>query len=391
MSGMRQSELARKVGISASYLNLIEHNRRRIGGKLLVDIAQVLRVEPSLLSEGAEAATIAVLREAAENMTGVEPELDRIDEFAGRFPGWAELVAVSQKRIDDLERVVATLTDRLTHDSHLASSMHELLTMVTAIRSTAGILAETDEIEPEWRNRFQRNLNEDSKRLAESTEQLVSYLDGAGSVGAILTSPMEEVEAMLAELDPAALKVETGAVDFEAIVEGQPILTSQASRDMAVQALRQLRADALDMPEAEFAQALSDLGFDLPEIARRFRVSMAAVFRRLALLSDKMLSQPVGLVVCDGSGTLMFRKPIEGFPVPRFSAVSPKWPLFQALNRPLQPIHKVVVADDRDAGRFDCYAIAETVGSVRFNEDPLYHSFMLVVPVEGGVVPASGA
>jgi len=39
MIGLRQADLAREVDISASYLNLIEHNRRRIGGKLLVDIA----------------------------------------------------------------------------------------------------------------------------------------------------------------------------------------------------------------------------------------------------------------------------------------------------------------------------------------------------------------
>lgn len=183
MAGMRQSELAREVGISASYLNLIEHNRRRIGGKLLVDIAQVLGVEPSILSEGAEAAMIATLREAAAGAGRAQPELDRIDEFAGRFPGWAELAVENHRRIASLERVAATLTDRLTHDPHLATSMHEVLTMVTAIRSTASILAETQEIEPEWEKRFQRNLNEDSRRLAESTQQLVSYLDGAGDVG----------------------------------------------------------------------------------------------------------------------------------------------------------------------------------------------------------------
>lgn len=61
MQGMRQAELAQKAGISASYLNLIEHNRRRIGGKLLLSLAEVLGVEPSILSEGAEAAMLATL------------------------------------------------------------------------------------------------------------------------------------------------------------------------------------------------------------------------------------------------------------------------------------------------------------------------------------------
>lgn len=386
MSGMRQSELARAVGISASYLNLIEHNRRRIGGKLLVDIAQVLGVETSLLSEGAEAAMIATLREAAAGTGTAQPELERIDEFAGRFPGWAELVVESHRRIASLERVAATLTDRLTHDPHLATSMHEVLTMVTAIRSTASILAETQEIEPEWEKRFQRNLNEDSRRLAESTQQLVTYLDGAGDVGASLTSPMEEVEAMLAAHHYHFPQFEDGEAeagfDLGEFVAQQPQLTSQGARELAVTALRRLRADARAMPREELSQALARHGMDFTVIMQHFEVSMAMVFRRLAILSDTLLPQSLGLVMCDGSGTLMLRKPVEGFPVPRFSAACPKWPLFQALNRPLRPLRQEVTVTGRHARAFECFAVTEAIGPAAFNEDPLYHSYMLVVPKE---------
>ena len=59
IAGLRQADLARQVGISASYLNLIEHNRRKIGGKLLLEIARALKVEPQVILEGAEAALIA--------------------------------------------------------------------------------------------------------------------------------------------------------------------------------------------------------------------------------------------------------------------------------------------------------------------------------------------
>ena len=38
---LKQAAVAEAVGISPSYLNLIEHNRRRIGGKLLNDLAAV--------------------------------------------------------------------------------------------------------------------------------------------------------------------------------------------------------------------------------------------------------------------------------------------------------------------------------------------------------------
>ena len=112
MAGLKQAELAQQSGISASYLNLIEHNRRRIGGKLLLNIAHALGVEPQALTEGAEAALIATLREAAEDAALTGPESDRADEFAGRFPGWAKVLASSQRRIAALEQTVEALSDR---------------------------------------------------------------------------------------------------------------------------------------------------------------------------------------------------------------------------------------------------------------------------------------
>ena len=52
-----------------------------------------------------------------------------------------------------------------------------MLSAVSAVRSTAEILAEPGEIAPEWRERFQRNLFADSERLAAGSEALVAYLD----------------------------------------------------------------------------------------------------------------------------------------------------------------------------------------------------------------------
>src|SRR5690554_32472 len=63
--GIAQGALASQAGISASYLNLIEHNRRRIGGRILLRLAAALEVDPQTLSQGSEAALIAALHEAA--------------------------------------------------------------------------------------------------------------------------------------------------------------------------------------------------------------------------------------------------------------------------------------------------------------------------------------
>ncbi|SFL39226.1 helix-turn-helix transcriptional regulator [Shimia haliotis] len=383
MAGMRQAELAKAVGISASYLNLIEHNRRRIGGKLLVDIAAELGVEASLLSEGAEAAVLASLGEAAADGAQAGAEIDRADEFAGRFPGWAALVAQQHRRIENLERTAVTLTDRLTHDPHLATSMHEMLTMVTAIRSTAGILAEPGEIEPEWQNRFHRNLNEDSQRLAESSQQLVAYLDGAGDAAASLTLPTEEVDAMLvAHGFRFDAQVRAQPEDIRSFASQQPELTSEASQDLAASVIRQLSEDARDLPEDKMAALLARHGTAPVDIANEARLPLTVVLRRLAAVSDALLPMACGLVMCDAAGTLMQRKAIDGFPLPRFSAACPKWPLFQALARPMQPLRQVVTVTGRDARSFECYAVAEPIGPLRVDESPLYHSYMLVIPLQ---------
>ncbi|MFZ1663291.1 MAG: helix-turn-helix transcriptional regulator, partial [Paracoccaceae bacterium] len=60
--GLKQSDLARTVGISSAYLNLIEHNRRRVGAELLQALADALKVEPATLAEGAEGAIFDALR-----------------------------------------------------------------------------------------------------------------------------------------------------------------------------------------------------------------------------------------------------------------------------------------------------------------------------------------
>ena len=381
ISGMRQAELARQVGISASYLNLIEHNRRRIGGKLLIDIAQVLGVEPSMLTEGAEAALIATLREAAADVSVTTAETDRADEFAGRFPGWAEVLALEHRRVASLERTVETLSDRLTHDPHLAASLHEVLSTAASIRSTASILAETGELETEWRDRFHRNLNEDSLRLADSSKSLVSYLDENDQGEDKRGAPREEAEAFLAAHNHYFPDLENGSADIEAVFEADGGLGAGAVRQIVREILVQYCQDAEALPLEEFARAIKNLGAEPLALAAEFSVSLPQVMRRLASVPETHLPGGVGLVVCDASGSILFRKAIGGFAMPRFGAPCPLWPLFLALNRPLVPVRRRIMQLGRSAAQYDCLALAWPQDGTEFLDDPLYYSIMLIQPV----------
>ena len=380
MLGIRQAELARKAGISASYLNLIEHNRRRIGGKLLVDLAQVLGVEPSMLTEGAEAALIAALREAAADAGPKVAELDRTDEFAGRFPGWAEVLASNHQRISRLERTVETLSDRLTHDPHLAASLHEVLSTAAAIRSTASILAETGELEPEWRDRFHNNLNEDSRRLAESSRALVNFLDESDSNAERRGVPQEEAEEFFLSNGYHFPDLEQGRSTAKALVAAAPQLVSDSARMIAQGALEQYQSDAQLMPLTEVTQIIQSQGLDPTALALRFNVALPVVLRRLGVLPVDVLGQDAGLVVCDASGSILFRKPVAGFALPRFGASCPLWPIYTALQRPDVPLRRNVIQQGRNALGFECLAVAWNHVPNSFERDPLYHAVMLILP-----------
>jgi predicted transcriptional regulator/DNA-binding XRE family transcriptional regulator len=380
MQGMRQAELAQKAGISASYLNLIEHNRRRIGGKLLLNLANALGVEPSILSEGAEAAMIATLGEALAADTNAAPVEETAATFAGRYPGWAELLARRHRRVMELERTVETLTDRLTHDPYLAAALHEVLSSVTAIRSTAGILAETPQLEPEWRDRFHRNINEDAARLAESAQGLVAYLDDGGEDAGGLASPQEELEAFLKEASYHFTPLEVGKrANITSLLQGAEMLQSTAGRGLAHRYLEHYADDSRDMPLSDMLEVLRELGPDPAAVARSFNVSLSRAMRRMAQLPPSPELPDIGLVSCDASGTLIFRKGIEGFSLPRFGAACPKWPLYHALSQPLVPIHQIVSQDPRDEQRFDAYAIAEPATPPSFGQMPLFHAHMLLI------------
>jgi hypothetical protein len=382
MAGQKQADLAKEIGISASYLNLIEHNRRRIGGKLLLNISAALGVEPTALTEGAEVALISTLREAADEAGLTGPEVTRADEFAGRFPGWADVLASTQRRIATLVRTIETLTDRLAHDPHLAASMHELLTTAAAIRSTASILADTKTLEPEWRDRFHVNIDQDSRRLADSAQALVGYLEADPETTPAASSPQEEVEAFLETHRFRFATLEAAGHDdsaIDALAQAAPELQSAAARHIARNVLHQVALDADALPITQLAAAVQEHGPDPMLLAQHCRQPIGRVLRRMAAMPELR----AGLLVCDRSGTVIFRKSVDGFSVPRFGACCPLWPLFSVLGHPGLVVRDRLEQLGRGHSEFDCIATSEVQSAPGYNMQPLVQSVMLILPAQG--------
>lgn len=377
--GMKQADVAKAVGISASYLNLIEHNRRSIGGKILTSIARALGCDVSTLSEGAEAGLLAALHEAAASGAA---EMERTEEFVGRFPGWASVLA---KRHDDAERLsheIVALKDRLSHDPHLSESLHEVLTAATAIRSTTSILAETEDLDPNWTRRFLTSLDAEGRRLADGAEALVRYLDGAPAE-ACSETPQDEVQALFAARGWHLAEIEEGASP-EAVVARAEELRTAAGRELAWAVIDRYARDARRLPLTHLMPHLDD---PPGALAERFGVSPEAVLRRLAFLPDR----DVGLIIADGAGAITFYRPLKGFPISRYQAGCPLWPLYLALTRPAQPLRAVIELPDTPAQRFLAEAIAVPQGPSEFGAPVVFETTMLLTPTADAANHAVGS
>ena len=381
--GLRQAELAASVGISPSYLNLIEHGRRRIAGKLLADLARALDIDPSSLGEGGDPGRLHGLRAAAAGAPVALrplPEVARAQDFLDRFPGWAALTASQGRRIEALEGRVAELAGRLSHDHDLAQVLHQVISGVTAIRAASGILAENPDLDRDWQVRFLGNIRSDSEGLAESSRALVRFLEAPARDAPLGPSPQEEVERWLEARDHHLPEVEAGEPLAGPLPEG-------AAGDLLHDWAGRYAADAAALPLGPFFAAAREAGHDPATLARRFDAPFSRVLRRLAVLPPGEGHPPLGLLISDASGTLIHARIPEGLAFPRAGGC-PLWPLFEALAQPGRPLRRFAALPGQGAPRFLCHAVAVLRETPDWDAAPLLEATMLVTPA--APVPEAG-
>ncbi len=380
--GLAQARVAKAIGISGSYLNLIEHNRRRIGGKLLNDLARALDIDATMLVDDMADAVLLPLKDAAAAFPETSVEDLRAEELVARFPGWAALIAAQRRRILQLEDRAEALSNRLAHDSQIANALHEVISTATAIRSTATILVETPELDKDWQSRFHSNIDGDAARLADSSQALLGFLDMEMEAGGQQVLPaMEQAEAELARTGFYIKEAESAVVPaFEDVTD---LATNAILQGWATSAAK----DAARLPLDQFTQAARALAYDPARLAARFSAPLDMVLRRLAHLPTDQDHPLMGLAVCDGAGVVTFQKPVLDFRLPRSGAACPLWPLYQALTQPMRPIRRVVRLPGGAHTPFECFAIAGPVGDMAFGAEPRITATMLVRPARALDVP----
>lgn len=390
-AGIAQGELARRAGISPSYLNLIERNKRPVAGGLLDRIAAGLGVERAELDGQAERRVVESLNEAVADsaVNGGLTHPGGTEELVGRHPGWAELVLKLYQGYREQSQVVLALADRLNRDPFLGESVHRMLTSVTSVRSAAEILEGADSLAPEDSRRFLSIIASDSARTAETAQALVGYFESA-QVRVRSATPMESVDAFVLESDNHFPGLEACASEFRAalapgqapeaaaaaILErgmgeengGQAIagrgeqrfecvrraagdfareavgdlvdnhtalLPTEEARGLAANALFAYVAGAVLMPYEAFLEAAEAARYNVDVLAQLFGVSYEQAAHRLATLRRPGAEGVrFAFMRSDPSGYVTKRLPLPDLPLPRYGTACPLWVVYVAFQSP---------------------------------------------------------
>lgn len=381
--GLSQAELARRTGLSAPYLNLIERNKRRATAAIMARIAEALGTEHSELDGEADRRLSEEIGEiVVDPVLGPAPvATGSAEELVGRDAGWAELIRRLYRAYRDQRQSVLALADRLNHDPFLGESVHRLLTHVTSIRSSAEILAGPVPLDPADRDRFLAIVASDSAKLSDAARSLLSFFDDASTRVRSATT-MEHVDAFIFEtnnyfgsLEMAAAEIRAGIHPGETphaaawrsvdgatddlgrvssnrgfpsvrrmvlpIVEGEiarivsnhPALPSAESRELARSALANYAAAAVLMPYDDFLGAARACRYDLDALCARYGVSYEQAAHRVATLR-KPGAEGIRFAYMrsDPSGFVTKRLPLTGLPLPRYGTACPLWVVYGAFQ-----------------------------------------------------------
>lgn len=195
-----QAALARLVGISPSYLNLIENNKRDIGGALLNRVAAQLDIDIDELAGRAEQKLLQDLEEAfADPMVESLPfRPDERRELVAQYPASAAALARLHRAYSGAIANADAYADRLRSDPLLSQLLHQILSGITAVRSSAEILEDVSDLDEAERQRFLAAIGRDARTLSDVARNLIGQFE-TSSRSRRSVSPAREIDDLIIE------------------------------------------------------------------------------------------------------------------------------------------------------------------------------------------------
>lgn len=353
---LNQAALAHALGISPSYLNQIERNKRPLTLALRMRLLDLFGPQPDLLDEDDPGQLAAQVREALADLGQADLTQAELKALAGDLPRVARVLL-------DLHQAHRTTKERAD-----ALALHLGESSKTSWQPDAG---------EQVRDYFNRRHNHVAE-LDNLAETLFSELGlSPGQVASRLTQRLREQHGVRVlhvpdvgdkrrfDPDTASLRLpdylKPGQQAFQ--MAAQLALLEQGERidhliadagfhdaeriDQARIGLSNYFAGALVMPYGLFLRSAETSGYDIEWLAQHFAVGVEAVCHRLSTLHRR--SQP-GLpfffVRVDRAGNVSKRHSATDFHFSRVGGSCPLWIVYEAFNQPGRVLTQVARMPD---------------------------------------------
>ncbi|MCR5872541.1 MULTISPECIES: short-chain fatty acyl-CoA regulator family protein [unclassified Sphingomonas] len=348
--GLTQAAMAEMLGVSASYLNLVERNQRPLSATLMLSLAQVFDFDPRTLAAGEPGGGEEAMRRRLADPLFADIEVDRTEltEWLAGAPGGAEAFARAY--------------DRIGAGGTVASG--EIEDPGAAVRR---------EVE-RWRNHF-ADLDAAAETLAD--ELRIASSDPFGAMAerlrvkhqlAIRVLPIEVLSGLRVRLDLHARQLQLSEAldppsrvfalarqlaseartEIEALVRGAGFPDRVAER-LYRRHLAGYFAAAVMMPYARFLRACEATGYDLELLRRRFGASAEQVAHRLTTLQRVgARGLPFFMLRIDRAGQVSKRfAGASASPLVESAVPCPLLDAYAAFARPDERIVQLVELEDR--------------------------------------------
>lgn len=361
--GLTQAAMAGDLGISPSYLNLVERNQRPLTAQLILKLAETYSLDLRDLSGESEARLAAEIAEALADPVfgGKGAPRSEIMEVAAGAPALSQAFLSlyrtylrdargerdSTELAADRDGRPAATEDRFPIEEvrdyfHAHDNFFEELD--AEAEALHGALSKPDELAAGLR-----------ARLRERHGIRVNVLPVHAMPDAQRRFDRHNQRLFLSELLPqpsrvfqmaVQLALEEQAERFDRLIADSGFATEDARRLCRI-GLANYFAGALVMPYEAFLSAAERLRYDITLLTGRFGVSIEQVAHRLTTLRrHDRRGVPFFLLRLDNAGNISKRIAAGGFHFARFSGTCPRWRIHDAFATPGQTIVQPVELPD---------------------------------------------
>jgi len=346
--GLSQTAMARDLGISASYLNLVERNQRPLTTQLVLKLSAIYELDLRELHGDRESERVAELTEIfADPVFGKMPTPAVIGDLVNGYPdvtsAFASLYSAYRKaqvqpRTDGVEAgdISSTLQDaRYPVDevhNYFSARNNYIPSLDLAAEAFHTSLAAADGL-----------IGALQAHLRDNHQIRVTILPIHAMPDAQRRYDRHNRRVFLSEMLSQADRIFQTAVQIALLsyaeeldrLVAEAMLASLDANQLLRIALANYFASALMMPYGRFIEAAASVRYDLDVLAGRFGANIRQVAHRLTTLQrSERRGIPFFLVCLDHAGNVLERISASGFPFARFGGICPRWSVYECFATP---------------------------------------------------------